>query len=310
MVKLSKYSKKCNIYSCILEAKKLKKNKIEFTNEEIFNIYDSILKENHIVEDVERKVNDFIENCINKNNFELNKKNCFNKDFLISELENSKISITIKELAEKHRSKYPKLIFSDNNLKSFIKRSLKFRYKVTSFNNIKSVDKESDQMHLLFAKRITSLMTQEHQLMYMDESHFKEERSNKRRWIRKNAQKIPINTSRFGSFSVIGLFSEYGLLNYRIFENAIVGEDVVNFFKESQHIIEFNNSLYSDLNKERVTIILDNSKTHVKKSNISEYKKMKFNFLFQPSYSPSNNASEYCWNIIKTAKRRRTFYSK
>lgn len=310
MGKLHKHRKTNNIYSCIIDSKRLQKVKHEFTENEIRDIYENLTEDKEPISDIYIQINKFMNCKLRYELYNLKSKNCFNKDFLIKELGNKDNANTIKELAEKHRSLYPKFEFSNNNLRRFVKENMKYRYKCISLSNSKSQEKDSDKMHLLFAKKLIEIMKENHKLLYMDESSFSEERLNKRRWVCKNMQHNFTNETRFGSFSVIGIFSEYGLFHFKIFEKTIKGEDVLNFLKESQDLMFLNKTFTDFLKNDKITIILDNAKNHVKKTNIKAYKEMKLRFLFQPPYSPSNNVSEYAWSIIKKIKRRKTFRSK
>lgn len=110
--------------------------------------------------------------------------------------------------------------------------------------------------------------------------------------------------------SVMGAFSEQGVVHYEITNKSFNKFDFIKFLEELETQLKKDNKLKIKLRFKKATLICDNSRIHYNKMSRKMLKKFKLNFLFQSPYSPFLNSAEYAWASIKNKKRRKVFLTK
>lgn len=305
-----KYCKNKRIFSCIIENKHMSNKNVSFTEKDIRELIDFFSYEKELKCEIKDKITSFMNTVSNNKPSSLKRKITFNDLFLIDLIESSNNGYTIKEISELYRKKFPEQKFHNNTLKNYLKTVLRFRFISPNTVNLKEIDETSDKMNIIFGKELKRIIDDNHMICYLDESSFKEQGMRKRMWIRRSHKSSVIYPPRYESLSVIGAFSSEGLIHYRIKTGSYNKLDVIEFFRDLENVFTANIQHMKLLRKKKITIILDNSRTHFNKLSRKVLKNMSLNFFFQPPYSPSNNVSEYAWGIVKNKKRRMVFFKK
>ena len=163
---------------------------------------------------------------------------------------------------------------------------------------------------LVYIEKFCELLSEDHELLYLDESSFNNNIISLKCWSRKNQKLKRTNQGRESSNSVMDVINKNGILHYEINEGRNNSTHYVEFMNNLQDKLKEDEFLRKKLNKGLITIILDNARIHTSKYSKKNLKKNQINRVFLPPYKPYLNPIELLWNVIKSKRKRKILKTK
>ena len=135
-------------------------------------------------------------------------------------------------------------------------------------------------------------------LVYFDEASFNLWLRNRKTWTPSDDPiKYPLGRNRGKGITVMGAISQHLGKPLFTLETSTNGSAFMEFLIKLRQRFPLKST--------RVTIVLDNHKAHRTADVSALAKKLNFQFMFMPPYSPEFNCIEALWGVLKKDFKRR-----
>lgn len=303
--------KKNNIFSSIITAnRKHKRNKLPTIKKRklIFNYYEKKLypymkKKKTKTEKIIKEIELFISKS-EETRVTLRRKKYFDDKILLSILDNTSKSLTLKQVKDLYNQYTGINNYSLTTLRRYIRNKLKYKFISVKLFNKRIDSDQANNIEIVYIEKYMELLKNEHVILFLDETSVCENNNNKKFWYNRKKENIIYNSGRIKSVSITGVISSEGLLYYKLNDIKNNAESFYAFIRDFEGKLKENDVFKEKLKERKISIILDNARIHTAKSIRKRLKELSFNFVFQPPYSPFYNGIELLWGKLKIKKKR------
>jgi hypothetical protein len=318
MIKKSKQNSDLDeiIFSTIIAAKKLKKNKDKemIKNEKLelenlirgkYNMHQSNNSDFFI-----SKYKEFQDNQSIEKKLKLRRRIFFNDNILYEILENNNEEIsTLKSIKNKYQMKYPDTKFSLSTLSNYVKKDLNFSFRKPDINkNPNTSDLIKNQIDVFMAK-LNRIIKEKKIIISLDESSITNQYFRKKLWIKKKSKRKLKVPPRIKSLSVMMAISSKKVLHHRLTKKTFNGNEFIEFLTELENKLKKKKYWLGLLKEKKVLLLLDNAKIHTCQKVRRYLRGSSFSVLFLPPYQPQFQPVEIVWGKIKKELSKYFYYS-
>ena len=155
-----------------------------------------------------------------------------------------------------------------------------------------------------FAVSLAKVIAIGRPLVYFDEASFNLWMRNRKTWTpRDQPIKYPLKKCRGKGITVMGAISQHLTKPLFTLETSTNSQAFVQFLKQLRKRFPRQGST-------PVTIVLDNAKAHHTQEVKKIAKKLNFELMFMPPFSPEFNCIEALWSVIKRDFKKRVIERK